>query len=167
MSNDATHDITAYNVVIALHRLTGFADGDAFTVTSASDRASMLIGNYGLGAWVKMHNKAATGTFSLLSSSDDNTTLQALLDADEVTVGGILYPLVILQTNGLYVASASIRLTRQPDVARGVSVPTTVWNWGTTRMYTAQGGSIPTQLVQSVADAQALLASATPAPQPS
>lgn len=166
MSNDATHDIAQYNVVIAGYRLTGFADGDAFNFTAGSDRFTMLIGNYGLGAWAKINNRSANGSFNLLAGSADNDVLQALMTADDLTPGGILVPMVILQTNGLFQAAASIRVTRSPDVARGVSIPQTVWNWGTTRMYTVQGGGIPTPLVTSVAQAQALIAAATPAPVP-
>lgn len=165
MSNDATHDITQYAVTIAGYRLTGFSDADAFDFTAGSDRFSMLIGNYGLGAWAKINNRSATGNFYLMATSSDNASLDIILKADDLAPGGLLVPLVILQTNGIFEAAAHIRLTRVPDVARGVSVPTTTWAWGTTRMYTVQGGGIPTPLVTSIAEAQALIDSA-PRPQP-
>jgi len=164
MSNDATHDIGQYVVTIAGYRLTGFADADAFDFTAGSDRFSMLIGNYSLGAWAKINNRSATGNFYLMATSSDNVALDTLLKADE-TPGGILVPLVILQTNGVFSAAASIRFMRAPDVARGSSVPTTTWQWGTTRMYTVQGGGIPTPLVTSIAEAQALIDS-SPRAQP-
>lgn len=162
MSNDATHDIAQYAVVIAGYRLSGFADADAFDFTAASDRFSMLVGNYGLGAWAKINNRSATGNFYLLATSSDNIVLDTILNADDVAPGGILVPMVILQTNGIFSAAASIRFHRSPDVARGVSVPTTTWQWSTTRMFTVQGGGIPTPLVTSIAAAQALIANATP-----
>lgn len=165
MSNDATHDIAQYVVTIAGYRLTGFADADAFDFTAGSDRFSMLIGNYGLGAWAKINNRSATGNFYLMATSSDNTVLDGLLKTDDVVAGGILVPLVILQTNGAFTAGANIRFMRVPDVARGVSVPTTTWQWGTTRMYTVNAGGLPTNIVNSVAEAQALLASA-PRPMP-
>ena len=165
MSNDATHDIGQYVVTIAGYRLTGFADSDAFDFTAGSDRFSMLIGNYSLGAWARINNRSATGNFYLMGTSSDNAELDTLLKADEVP-GGILVPMVILQTNGIFSAAASIRFMRTPDVARGSSVPLTSWQWGTTRMYTVQGGGIPTPLVQSIVEAQALIDSSSRAQLP-
>ena len=87
MANDATHDIAQYAVVIAGYRLSGFADADAFDFTAASDRFSMLVGNYGLGAWAKINNRSASGNFYLMADSNDNLALDTLFQADDVAPG--------------------------------------------------------------------------------
>jgi hypothetical protein len=158
MANNATWDFANLNVVFGGHQITGFADGDSYTMDFDVDRFTKRVGNYGLGAWAKSNNFGAGGSFTLLSTSDDNTILQAFLSADEMTPGGVLVPLVALETGGILSHTGLFRITKAPSVSRGTDVPTTTWVIGTTRLIQVLGGSTPSIIIDSVAAAQAIVA---------
>lgn len=166
MANDATWDFASLSIVYGGVLLTGFADGDSYTMTHDVDRYTRLVGNYGLGAWAKSNSFAAGGTLTLLATSDNNAAMQEFLTADENTPNGILVPLVALQLNGIFSHAGSFRIIKAPDVSRGPSVPTTTWMIGTTRLIQVLGGQTPPDIVTSVAQAREIIAAATPLPRP-
>lgn len=157
MANNATWDFANLNVVFGGLHITGFADGDSYAMDFDVDRFTKRIGNYGLGAWAKSNNFGAVGSITLLATSNDNSALQAFLSADELTPGGVLVPLVALQTGGLLSHTGLFRITKAPGVSRGTDVPTTTWVIGTTRLIQALGGSVPTAIVTTVEQARAIV----------
>lgn len=164
MADNGTQSYQSFNVIIGDHLFTGFARGDSYNAVYDEDQFQKLVGNRGFGAWIRMHGLGATITLELMAASADNAALMALFQADYNSNRGFGAPLIVRDTNGTDVQTASVvRVTKIPDNPRGDTVATRTWTLGTTRLITLYGGNLG-PIVGSVEQARALAAALPPLP---
>lgn len=164
MANDGTQSYQSFNVIIGGHLFTGFARGDSYNAVYDEDQFQKLVGNRGLGAWVRLYGLGATITLELMAASSDNAKLSALFTADFNSNRGFGAPLVVRDSNGLDVQTAEmVRVMKIPDNPRGDTVATRTWTLGTTKLITAYGGNLG-PLIGTLEQAEALAAALPPLP---
>ena len=161
MADAGSQDYQAYNVVLGTRLITGFARGDSFSIVYDEDENETLVGNRGLGAWMRRINQAATITMELFRNSQDNFALQSMLIANRRSRRGFGAALVAIDQNGgtSHVAGL-VRVVKQPDFAIGDTIGSYVWTLKTTRMTSVLTGILPpeTGTIQRALELAATLA---------
>ncbi len=167
MAQDGTQDYQAWNVILGGDLITGFARGTSYSAVYDEDQFETVVGNRGLGAWLRRINLSATVTIELLATSLDNDLMTALWVANyrNRRGGGFGVPLVAKDARGTTTQVAGlIRPTKIPDVVRSDSIDSRSWVLKTTNLQTHVGGNFgPT--VGTAAEARALAAALRPLPQ--
>lgn len=163
MANGATLDPLQITILVGGYKITGFESAEnGFSADYDEDRMSSVVGSRGLGAWIKNHNRSATITLNIMANSEDNDALNAFFQADQVTPGGVLIPLVATSQGHRTLATAQVRIVRPPAINHSAVVRT--WTLRTTKLVASYGGIVATPVITSVAEAQALIAAASPIP---
>lgn len=120
MGQAATIDITAFSLILGVHRLRGYAGGDPVNISYSADAFTLFEGLDGINAFVKNSSRAAVITAELMPSSISNDVLSGFHLADLNTPGGLVLPIMAKETNGTTVhAATSARVQKFPDSAHG------------------------------------------------
>lgn len=148
MGQSATSDFLATQVIVGRHIVTGFADGDSFSLTWDTPQFELRIGNRGLTSRFKRFVRSATMTYTLLETSDDNDVFSSFWAADYYTPGGLLVPFSLADSNGRTVLSApqGAWFTQLPDVVIGDGTGQRVWTMQTALIEGVVGGKAQTPM---------------------
>lgn len=149
MSQSATSDFLATQIIVGKHIVTGLADGDSFSLTWDNPQFELRIGNRGLTSRFKRFVRSATVSITLLETSDDNDVFSRFWSADYFTPGGLLFPFSLADSNGTTRLSAPLGawFTQLPDVVIGDGTGQRVWTLQTALIEGFIGGKGPTPLV--------------------
>jgi hypothetical protein len=157
MANNATDDPLGYSIIVAVTPLTGFQNGETFSVSQNADRNEVVMGNNGLGAFQKTYDRSGSITFNFLSTSDDNDVFTTLFLADELNPGGFAFSGGILQRNGrLVVEWTAGKIQKIPDISVSNGIDVRSWVVVTPGLTTFLGGTVETT-TGDLAAAQALI----------
>lgn len=148
MSDGATLDIKACNLVIGTHRISGWADGDWLSWVFNVEQFTEHVGADGEGYWIVNPNLSARWTASLLPSSASNSVLSRLWQADIRTPGGLMFPCTFVDRANpeTVLGSARARVLKLPDATWSTGPTVRQWLFGTTRLEAFIGGMPVTPL---------------------
>jgi hypothetical protein len=94
-----THDIRKFLLVVAGIPVTGFAEGDAFSLEFDEDDWNLTVGADGESARSYIPNRAGTLSINLMATSLSNDAMNAARLLDEATGLG-QFPVLIRNVNG-------------------------------------------------------------------
>ncbi len=164
MADNGTQDYQAFNVHTGRHLVTGFAKADSYNAVYDEDTMVKIMGNRGLGAWVKRYSLSAVITIELFATSRDNDVFSAIWQADFRSRRGFGVPIVVIDQNGTTVQTCTLaRIMKLPDNPRGDAVNSRTWLWGTTHLDSFIGGNLA-PIVGTAEEAIALAAALPPLP---
>lgn len=122
-----THDIRKWILVVAGIPVTGFGEGDAFSLEFDEDDWNLTVGADGEDARSYIPNRAGTLTITLMATSLSNDAMNAVRLLDETTGQGQV-PVLIKNINGTESwAAAQAWVQRRSNVSVGRDVGTREW----------------------------------------
>ena len=161
MSNQATVDPGAHVLTILGQRITGFAEGQGYNSSKASDNYAVVVGNLGLAAYARTRSGHQIITVTLMPTSESNSFFSAIAAADATIVGGFLVPLLKTVANsGLTTEAGSVRVTKMPDTT-DTSSPN-VWTFISADFVKFVGGYETTPIFKTLEELQAAIDAAPP-----
>lgn len=121
-----TFDFKKLSVILGVSQLTGFADGEALTVSEENDAFNSIGGADGHVDRIKNNNNSLTITVRLRQTSPTNQILSAIHNADRVA--GTTLPLLIKDRSGNTLISAtSAWIIKHPDTGFGTESSVREW----------------------------------------
>jgi hypothetical protein len=90
-----SYDSKSVMVLFANTPISGFAEGSRVTCTPNAKRWTKKVGSDGEVTRSKSNNKAYTFKLTLARHSLSNTFLSSLVNADDLTPGGVTHPILI------------------------------------------------------------------------
>lgn len=164
MADNGTQDYQSFNVSVGGKIVTGFAKADSYNCVYDEDTMEKIVGNRGLGAWVKKYSLSAVVSIELFSTSLDNDIFSAIWQVDYRSRRGFGVPIIVTDGIGTTVQTCTLaRVMKLPDNPRGDTVNSRTWLWGTTKMESFLGGSLAPQL-GTAEEALALINQLAPLP---
>ncbi len=122
-----THDIRKWVLVIGSTPITGFAEGDAFSLDFDTDDWNLTVGADGEAARSYIPNQAGILTINLMATSVSNDSLNSARLIDEATALG-QFPAMIKNINGTASWSAAQAWVVAPaSVSVGQDVGSREW----------------------------------------
>jgi hypothetical protein len=123
--------------------ISGWADGEFFTVVYDEDSFVKVVGTDGHTSRSKNENKNARLVIKLMQTSKSNDFLSALLNADLLTDGGSgIVPVVVKDNNGTDLfTSAKAWIVKPPDRSGDKTAKNRDWNFDCTDCVDFQGGT--------------------------
>lgn len=129
-------------VIVGTIPITGFVDGEFVSVSKNEEAWSYTAGADGGGTRTRMRRPDGRITLTLQAVNASNASLNALAQADELTPGGLPYP---IQINDLLIGSLASAPTawcvKIPDLVRGNEAPTVEWVFETDNLIISHGGT--------------------------
>lgn len=147
MADNGTQDYQAFKVRVGGLIVTGFAKGDSWNFVYDEDTMEKIVGNAGLGAWVKRYSLSGIATIELFATSLDNDKFSAIWQADYRSRRGFGVPITVIDQIGTTVQGCTLaRVMKLPDNPRGDTINSRTWLFGTTKMESFLGGSVPPEI---------------------
>lgn len=139
MSKQYDYDISKVIVVIGTHVISGFIDGEMFTVALDAPENTTTVDIHGNSTITKSNNSNATCTLFLTQSSPSNSVLSNFMNAKRQT--GV-FPVSISDGNSdTLITSLSAWVQKAPDVSYGNTASTREWEIRLTNVAKYIGGS--------------------------
>lgn len=147
MSQDGTQDYSAFSVAVGRHIVTGFARADSYNFVYDEDTMEKIVGNAGLGAWVRRYSLSGICSIELFSISRDNDVFSAIFQTDYRSKRGFGVPIIVTDSNGLTTQACDLaRIMKLPDNPRGDTINSRTWLFGTTRMESFLAGNFAPEI---------------------
>jgi Protein of unknown function (DUF3277) len=119
---------------------TGFAKGSFIVAKRAEPTFKPEVGSSGEESWTKSASRIGTVEVKMMSTSQDNASLAADYQADELDNSG-LAPLEIKDLNGNMLCHAAFaRITKPADMERAQEQGETPWEFASTNLDIINGG---------------------------
>ena len=122
------YDPKSTALIIAGVIVEGFASGTFIKVKRNKETYSQKVGGHGDVVDVRSVDKSGTITITLLAQSNTNTALSTLLAADEnAPYGTMAIPIILKDSNGSTICTASGRLKGWPEIDVSEEHPNREW----------------------------------------
>lgn len=144
MAGLGTRIFTDVIVNVATLNLSGFAEGEAVKMEYNDDRNHLVVGADGHGGRAVSADMSGRFTFKLLSTSNANTKLSALVAMDSLILSGkAVFPIVISYPDSKTIATGiKSWLVKCPDISfHKKEVTETEWVFETHEMISFVGGN--------------------------
>ncbi len=120
--------------------LTGIKDGTFIEVERHEDTFTPVVGSSGEESWTKSANRSGKITITLMSTSQDNDAMNAVLQQDELLGTGVR-PFFLKELNGTTICHApNARISKPPKIERAKEQGGTEWVIVTTNLEMQAGG---------------------------
>lgn len=137
------YDANAIVIYFAGITISGFADGEFYSIEATADAFDWVVGTDGEVAWSKTNDRRAIVTLKLLQTSIANAALSTIINTDRDAPNGAGVGSFLMQDlqGGTIVQAAQARIMRHPDASLDRTAKPREWKIGLARATRVEGGN--------------------------